>query len=211
MARPSRIAALPGTAGSEDPVLEVLPAGVLKFDSQGEILFSSPEMLRLFGRPLENLSESVEDSEDFPGGKVLEVLRQARQAWTPLIRLVTLDRQHRIYVLVETAVAGKGSGKGLMVALVMNLTEVMGQGDMAGDFVRQVRHDLRGPLTSMRGAVDLLLTERLGRLDPRQKKLIDLMDKAAHQMADLVSETAADPSDAPASGTSRSGTCPEEF
>ena len=74
-----------------------------------------------------------------------------------------------------------------MAVLILDLTEVVAQGDMAKEFVRQVRHDLRSPLTSMRGAVDLLLTERLGPLDEKQKKLLVLVEKATHNMTAIVS------------------------
>jgi signal transduction histidine kinase len=74
-----------------------------------------------------------------------------------------------------------------MAVLIMDLTDLVAQGDMAREFVRQVRHDLRSPLTSMRGAVDLLLSERLGTLDEKQKKLVVLVEKATHSMTAIVS------------------------
>lgn len=74
-----------------------------------------------------------------------------------------------------------------MAVLIMELTALLGQGDIAKDFVRQVRHDLRGPLTSMRGAVDLLLTGRLGPLEEKQTKVLGLVEKATRQMTAIVS------------------------
>jgi signal transduction histidine kinase len=79
-----------------------------------------------------------------------------------------------------------------MLAVVTDLTEILRQSDLLGDFVRQIRHDLRGPLTSLRGAVDLLLSERVGSLEERQKKLLDLMDREAQQMADMISAAPAE-------------------
>ena len=187
MAVTSRMEKQPGADPQGDTAEALFPGGTLVFEGSGRVLSISPEMARMLGRPIDNLAETLEDTDDFPCGRVLEVLRMAREKWVGVTRLATLERRHRHYVLVRTAPTRGPSGVERMAALVMDLTEALGESDLAGDFVRQVRHDLRGPLTSLRGAVDLLRTERVGRLEERQKKLIHLMDKSVQQMTDMLS------------------------
>ena len=197
MALRARVPVHPEPSGWGESLLEILPAGFLLLDGEGRVLSSSGEMARMMGCQVTHLSESVEESEDFPRAQVLEALREALREWSPGSRVVTLDRQHRHYVLVRTACMGGASDVKRMVAVVIDFTAIIQQGHVGEDFVRQVRHDLRGPLTSMRGAVDLLRTERLGRLDERQTRLLDLMDKASQQMLGIVSGTPADASAGP--------------
>ena len=174
-----------------------LPCGSLVFEAPGRIVAICPDMIRMFGRPILHLSERVDDSDVFPGRQVLDALRKAREGWGPAIQLVTLERQHRHYVLVRTEVVKNASSGERMLATVTDLTELLRQSHLAEDFVRQVRHDLRGPLTSLRGAVDLLRSERVGRLDQRQTKLLELMDRAAQQMADMLSRVPGESSGEP--------------
>jgi len=196
-------------SGAEASLLKLLPAGMLLLDGDGRVLSSSLEMDRMMGRCVGDLSEPVQESEDFPRAQVMEALRGALKEWASGTRVVTLDRQHRHYVLVRTAVTEGASEPKRMIVVVTDFTEIIQQGHVGEDFVSQVRHDLRGPLTSMRGAVDLLRTQRLGRLDERQTRLLDLMDKASQQMLGIVSGTSANGS-AQRPASEGSGTCPAE-
>ena len=192
MAVTQRITDQGGPAPSANTGVGFIPDGGLLLDSSGRVVAISAGAVRLLGRSIASLSERLEDTDAFPAGRVVEALLRANDAWAQTSQLVTLERQHRQYVLLRTELVRQGPEAGLMLAVVTNLTEILRQSGLAGDFVRQIRHDLRGPLTSLRGAVDLLLSERVGSLEERQRKLLDLMDRAAQQMADMLSATPAE-------------------
>ena len=145
-----------------------------------------PWAVRMIGGEAASVAGDTVSSEEFPRREVFDLLRQACETWSPLSRLVTFDRECRHYILVSGRLLPEGGAGRKMAVVLMDLTEVVAQGDIAKEFVRQVRHDLRSPLTSMRGAVDLLLSGRLGVLDEKQKKLVVLVEKATHQMTDIV-------------------------
>jgi two-component system, NtrC family, sensor histidine kinase KinB len=167
--------------------LEGIPAGVLVLDPSGRVLFASGRAAKLMGGGVENVTSDTATSDDFPRRDVFNQLCKACETWSPVSRLVTFDRECRHYILVSASPLPENGGERRMAVLLMDLTDVVAQGDMAKEFVRQVRHDLRSPLTSVRGAVDLLLSERLGTLDEKQKKLVVLVEKAAHSMTAIVS------------------------
>jgi signal transduction histidine kinase len=179
------------TPPEEEPLsglaLDGIPAGVLVLDPSGRVLFASAPAVKMMGGEAESVASDTLSSDDFPRRDVFNLLRKACESWSPVRRLVTFDRECRHYILVSAGPLPDGSGEKRMAVLIMDLTEVVAQGDMAKEFVRQVRHDLRSPLTSMRGAVDLLLSERLGTLDEKQKKLVVLVEKATHSMTAIVS------------------------
>ena len=167
--------------------LEGIPAGVLVLDPSGRVLFASRRAVELMGGGVENVTSDTASSDGFPRHDVFAQLCKACETWSPVSRLVTFDRECRHYILVSASPLPEGGGERRMAVLIMDLTELVAQGDMAREFVRQVRHDLRSPLTSMRGAVDLLLSGRLGTLDEKQKKLVVLVEKATHSMTAIVS------------------------
>ena len=177
---------------SGDAGPDFVPDGGLILDSSGRVISISPGAIRMLGRSIAGLSEKLDDDDDFPRARVLEALLRAKDAWAQSTQLVTLERQHRHTVLVRTEILKQGSGAGLMLAVMADLTEILRQSDLVGNFIRQARHDLRGPLTSLRGAVDLLRSERLGSLEERQRKLMDLMDRAVQQMTDMLAVTPAE-------------------
>jgi|GEM_PF-2250978 Signal transduction histidine kinase len=197
MALTQRITDQGGPIPSGDAVAGLVPDGGLILESSGRVVAISPGAVSMLGRSITGLSEVLQDDDDFPRARVLEALLRANDAWAQTTQLVTLERQQRHYVLVRTEVVKHGPAAGLMLAIIADLTEILRQSDLAGDFIRQVRHDLSGPLTSLRGAVDLLASERLGGLEERQRKLVDLMDRAAQQLVDMLAvrplETSQDP------------------
>jgi len=184
MARPQRIATVPGPlpiGGSR----EFLPADGILIDPSGRVLDMSPEVVRLFGRSLASLSDRVESSDGFPAAEVQEALVRARLVWDRTSQLVTLDREHRSTILVRTEILETPSGERMM-AMVTDLTTLLRESDASGDLARRVRQGLRAPLASLQGAIDRLRAPGSGLLEERQLKLLEVMDKAAKQMADLV-------------------------
>ncbi len=173
--------------------LEGIPGGVMVLDSGGRVLLATSAALKLIGGEVENVSTDTATAEDFPRREVFKILSEACKSGSPLTRLVTFDRERRHFIQVEANPVPDGDGEKRLVVLISDLTASVAQGDMVREFVRQVRHDLRGPLTSVRGAADLLRTERLGPLDDRQRKLLDLVGKAVTQMTSIVSGETASP------------------
>ena len=57
------------------------------------------------------------------------------------------------------------------------------------DFFSQISHDLRNPLTGMRGAAQLLIQGKAGgRLDPRQANLVRIIDESVDRTLGLVNQ-----------------------
>ncbi|MCI0410715.1 MAG: hypothetical protein L0191_19505 [Acidobacteria bacterium] len=183
---------------SADTPVGFVPDGGLMLDSSGRVIAISPGAVRMLGRSVATLSEKLEDSDDFPRGRVLEALQRANDVWGQTLQVVTLERQHRHYILVQTEIVNQGPLAGKMLATLTDLTEILRHSDLAGEFIRQARHDLRGPLTSLRGAVDLLQSGRVGELKEPQKKLLELMGRATQQMTDMLSAIPAGTSQEPA-------------
>ena len=191
---PQRLTDEPNPVAPGDAAPGFIPDGGLWIDSSGSVVAMSAGAARMLGRSFASVHEALQDSDDFPRARVVEALQRAKDVWGRTLQLVTMDRQHRHYILVCTEIIKQNGGPERMLAIVTDLSEMIRHCGLEDDVVRQVRHDLCGPLTSLRGAVDLLQTGRLGTLEESQRKLLGLMDRAAQQMADLLATA---PGDAP--------------
>jgi signal transduction histidine kinase len=114
----------------------------------------------------------------------------ARHAALPQARLIEVQTDKaRLYALVAAPVAAAG-GKGRIAVSIAEAGDP--QASVAeGKVIRQLGHDLRTPLTSISGAVELLQSGRLGGLQPQQEKVLGLMQKGVESMVRLIDEATA--------------------
>jgi signal transduction histidine kinase len=111
----------------------------------------------------------------------------ARRGRRPAVRLVevTLQRAH-VYVIAAAPLPGPGrSGS---IAVTVAETGEPQAGSAEAKVIRQLGHDLRTPLTSISGAVELLQSGRLGPLQEGQTKVVGLMQKGADALLKLIDE-----------------------
>ncbi|HKQ96630.1 MAG TPA: histidine kinase dimerization/phospho-acceptor domain-containing protein [Candidatus Polarisedimenticolia bacterium] len=101
---------------------------------------------------------------------------------------VTTDREH-FYAAVASPLPGPG--RATRVALSVTETDPPQATDAEGRIIRQLGHDLRTPLTSISGGVELMQSGRLGGLQPQQERILGLMAKGVESMARQIDEATA--------------------
>jgi signal transduction histidine kinase len=114
----------------------------------------------------------------------------ARRGRRPTVRLVevTLERVH-LYVI--TAAPLPGPGRSGSIAVTVEETGPPEAGGAEGQVIRQLGHDLRTPLTSISGAVELLQSGRMGPLQEGQTKVVGLLQKGADALLKMIDEATA--------------------
>ena len=120
---------------------------------------------------------------------MVEVLAEARHNRRPAGRQVevSLEKLHQFAI----AVAPFGSGRAERVAVTVTKTPGPSAGTAEGQVIRQLGHDLRTPLTSISGAVELMMSGRLGQVAPQQEKVLGMMQKGVDAMVRLIDESTA--------------------
>ena len=121
---------------------------------------------------------------------VTAALEEARRLAGPTRRMVSIELDRERFYTVSAGPIG-GKGEGAAAALVMEITELFSLGPREGDAIRQLAHDLRTPLTSMSGAVELLESGRLGQLTPEQVRLLEMLGKGMQMMMSLLDDASA--------------------
>jgi signal transduction histidine kinase len=158
--------------------------GILLLDRDDRILHANPAARGLLGlpsdahgRPLPSLVRHVELR------RILE--RVSAGAAVPPAE-VTLDDRRLLVVArpIETASASRGR-PGSVIAL-LDLTEVRRLEGVRRDFVANVSHELKTPLTSIRGYVETLLSDELP--DDMRRQFLDVVQKNAERLHSIVDD-----------------------
>jgi signal transduction histidine kinase len=122
---------------------------------------------------------------------IAALVEAARHAALPQARLVEVQTDKaRIYALVAAPVAGAGAARGRLTVTIAETGDPQASA-AEGKVIRQLGHDLRTPLTSISGAVELLQSGRLGGLQPQQEKVLGLMQKGVDGMVRVIDEATA--------------------
>jgi PAS domain S-box-containing protein len=82
----------------------------------------------------------------------------------------------------------RGKKKGGSVIVIEDITKLREIENMKTEFVSIVSHELRTPLTSIRGYAELLHLGKMGELDSRQQKAVDIINTEANRLTDLIND-----------------------
>ena len=116
-----------------------------------------------------------------------DVVAEVRRTGRPAARSVEVSLERpRLYCITAGPVSGSGQDE--KVAVAVQEAPAAQAGRAEGRVIRQLGHDLRTPLTSISGAVELLQSGRLGGLAPAQERVLGLMQKGVDAMVRLIDE-----------------------
>lgn len=158
-------------------ILNQIEDGVLAYDDQGRITLLNHVVKKAL-----NLKGS-----DQIGEKIEDVIQNI--TWLKAIKgdprdLINLELQGedgRIYQMKITKIPETGN-----VISLFDITDLKELYNLKTDFVNTVSHDLRSPLTSIIGYLDLI--QRVGNLNEVQNKYIENVNFSVHSITSLINE-----------------------
>ncbi len=158
-------------------ILNQIEDGVVVYDDHGKII-----LLNNVVRKALHLENSVQI-----GRNIDDVF--VNSDWLNAIKGVGLDqngievigKDDRIYQVNLTSISGIGK-----IASLFDITNLKDLYNLKTDFVNTVSHDLRSPLTSIIGYLDLI--QRVGNLSDEQKKYIENVNFSVHSITSLINE-----------------------
>ncbi len=167
--------------GKVEAILASMVEGVLVCDEQGAVtLVNEKARLALSRDGVTWLPEH---------GMVLGLLRRAATEHAEFSATIAPDipgrRIHRVRVAPMRTGAGKLLGA---VAVLEDATELTRLSQLKSEFISQVSHELRSPLTSMRGALGLIARGRTGTLTPGQADLVAMVQEEVGRMTALIND-----------------------
>ena len=99
---------------------------------------------------------------------------------------VTLERAGRVLAATAAFIGDADADTHSVVWTVRDVTERARLERLKSEFVATASHELRSPLTSIKGFVELL--ERGRDLDPRQREFVDIIRVSTDRLVDLVND-----------------------
>jgi len=148
-------------------ILSALIEGVVALDDQGRLLFLNPAAERLFGVA----------SSDVKGRTFLEGLRQSPlndvlsltlQQMRPITREISVHSPAERTLSVHAMPVNYGNGQTGVLAALHDITELRKLENVRREFVANVSHELKTPLTSIKGYVETLLEGAID--DPKHNR-----------------------------------------
>ncbi len=162
-------------------ILASTPDPVLVTDQQNRLLLANPAAWRVLGlgvewvegRPIEGVINQKE---------LLALLD--RKALDKLSAEITMP-DNRLYYATATSVFAEGHRVG-RVCILRDITSFKELDELKSEFVATVSHDLRSPLTLVRGYASML--EIVGELNEQQSSYVRRMIVSAEDMSHLVND-----------------------
>lgn len=168
--------------------------GIILTDQEGNVQLINPKATgileleeggreTLSGRPVWSF---VKDD------RLAVAVRESIQGDSPKqIREVNLSAEgvRRYFSLSVSLVnAPEGSGTAYwMVLLLRNITAEKELDQLKDDFLQSLTHDLRSPMTAIRGYLQVLSEEMAGPITAEQKKMLHIMENASTKLLHIVS------------------------
>jgi phospho-acceptor domain-containing protein len=169
--------------------MDCLGAAVVVVDRSGSVLRVSG-WKKVVDAPVPRRIPPADDMPDQLLEGIGAAIDEARRVSALTRRVVAVELDKRRFYSVSAGMLGT-NGDGRAAALVLEITDAFGLGPREGDSIRELAHDLRTPLASMSGAVELLESGRLGQLTPEQSRLLGMLGKGMEMMLSLIDDATA--------------------
>lgn len=160
-------------------ILASTPDPVLVTDQENRLILANPAARQAMGFPLG--SAEGQPTERVIGQKELRDLLEALVSGKQSAEIVLADG--KIYFATASAVIAEGRSVG-RVCVMRDVTHFKELDALKTDFVSTVSHDLRSPLTLMRGYATML--EMVGDLNDQQKNYVEKIIIGVESMSRLV-------------------------
>jgi len=171
-----RVQALEHERDEREHVLAHMSDGVTLLDGAGRIVHANRAAAALLGAALPPPPGTpFQEMARFP--ELDDLLRAARQSDRPIERELRLwTPEQRLVRVTATRLLGAGEGQLLLVLHDLSEAELLNR--VRQDFVANVSHELKTPLTSLRGYAETLLEGGLDDLEHREQFVRVIRDQA---------------------------------
>jgi PAS domain S-box-containing protein len=167
-----------------DVILRNVADGLVVTDQDNLVVLVNPVFARIVGHPLPELT-GRRLGETLGTVGLVRIVRQAREspgsAFAANVTVAT-----RVYQAVACALGGDDTPLSGVVTVLHDITQEIEAIETRTQFVSSVAHELRVPLTSIRGYADLLVGGGRAPLLPEQQAFVQIILRNVERMATLV-------------------------
>ncbi|MGD8353749.1 MAG: response regulator, partial [Pseudomonadota bacterium] len=184
----ARIEEMKSMSREKEEVFRILDEGLLIMEDSGRIFDLNPKAVQLLGSPDSPLAGTDFYSTGFPipEGFIESVEAGAGKPFRSLMTLPGTSGPDRQIELVGLSMS-RGSGPSRTLLGFRDLTGIRDLEKNREEFLSIVSHDLRTPLTSLKGFVEMLLNEEYDSRE-KQREYLQILDSEADRMISLIND-----------------------
>jgi PAS domain S-box-containing protein len=183
-------------------IVESIADGVIVFDANHKVIMVNPTAERMLNLPVpivwgQDLRDLIEETDEAFGREatltILTVLsalissRERLEAGEPLTQ-TRFQIGERTIAASFTSVALTDEGPFNVVAVFRDITKEAEIDRMKSEFLSMAAHELRAPMTSIKGYGDMLLLGLAGEYNERQKQFLDTIKANVDRVLEIVNE-----------------------
>jgi len=171
-----------------EAVIYSIADGIVMTDFSGRIMLmnrQAREMLQVSGEEVldKNLMDYIGDQ------RIAQSLREIiEEKEKTVVKEIDLSQgPYKKFVKTGTNIVKTEKGKNLGVVTVLHdITLEKEIEKMKDDFVHSITHDLRSPMTSIRGFVEVLLDGSAGEINEEQKDFLKIIDVSSQKLLGMI-------------------------
>lgn len=179
-----------------EAIINSLTDGIMVLDRDGRLMLANPFVARLLdiqeedkGRELDEILQRVEGRVDFGEMSYQRAMADVLdQGLTVKGEISVLSEPPIIFqVLWVPLLDERGKPSGAIV-LLHDVTDFVELDRMKSDFISIVSHELKTPLTSIKGFVRLLSAGRVGPVNEKQLHYLEIVDQQTEALTQLIND-----------------------
>ena len=178
-----------GVNSLQAALLEKLPGGVIALDESRKIIYANPSAPMVVNSNGEQVLQLMFDDNDTFDSWIDDVESSqvsAAKTWRRVQTSLPGDNDRRVFDVVASYQKGGAQGVETLL-LCFDQTKYYSVNEDSMDFIALAAHELRGPITVIRGYLDILRPELDSALTDDQKQLFDRLDVSASKLSGYVS------------------------
>jgi signal transduction histidine kinase len=173
-----------------DAVILSISDGIVMVDLDGRLHLANTKAKELLGLPrnwqymhIWNCIKDTSIKDTF-----FEVINLSKRNEPRELNLSDEHRTHYYQILAEDVITPEKKDRIGIVIVMHDVTLEKELDKMKDDFLHSITHDLRNPVTSIRGFLKFLIDGVGGPVNEKQKKMLDTMNRASQRLMGLIND-----------------------
>ncbi|RJP31771.1 MAG: GAF domain-containing protein [Actinobacteria bacterium] len=179
-----------------ETIINSLTDGLMVLDHEGRMVLANPFIARLmdlsdrdYDRYLADILRSSNYGIEFKDKSFNEALQEVLRTGKSLKNEMVIETEPPIIFQVFWVPLSDVDGRVMgAVILLHDITDFVELDRMKSDFISIVSHELKTPLTSIKGFVRLIAAERVGPVTEKQRHYLDVVQKQTESLTTLIND-----------------------